>query len=80
MSNSGSEYGFLNWLGPSTTYIHDQMMVSETWVIVHAMNKRPSVTVVDSGGRVVVGDVQYIDNNTVEIYFSAPFAGKAYLN
>jgi len=80
MSNAGSEYGFLNWLGPSTTYIHDQMMVSDEWVIIHAMNKRPSVTIVDSGGNVVVGDVEYIDNNTIKVRFSSPFAGKAYLN
>lgn len=65
---------------PSMTYIHDQQVAAKTWELVHDLGSHPSVTVVDSSGRYVIGDVQYIDKNTILISFSAGFAGKAYLN
>lgn len=62
------------------TYIHNQMSASDTWVIEHNLEKKPSVTVVDSGDSVVVGDVTYINDNKISISFAAAFSGKAYLN
>lgn len=70
--------------GPSGTgdsrYVHSQGAPSDTWTITHNLGKFPSVTVVDSGDNTVIGDVQYIDSNTVQVAFSVPFGGKAYLN
>lgn len=63
-----------------TSYIHHQIVPSSTWTITHNLGKYPSVTVVDSSNNVVVGDIQYIDQNTVKIMFTTEFAGKAYLN
>ena len=57
-----------------------QNLPSDTWAVVHTLNKFPSVSVVDTSGNVVVGDIRYIDNFNLIITFSAPFAGKAYLN
>lgn len=65
---------------PGTTYIHHQQVAAKTWRVEHDLGGYPSVTVVDSSGRYVIGDVQYIDKNTILISFSASFAGKAYLN
>ena len=48
--------------------------------ITHSLNKFPSITVVDTAGTVVIGEYTYINSNTVSLHFSAPFAGKAYLN
>lgn len=67
-------------LGIDQTYTHTQSVASATWTITHNLNKRPSVTVVDSGGTVVIGDVQYIDDNTIIITFIGAFSGAAYLN
>ena len=53
---------------------------TQLWKIKHNLNKYCSVSVVDSAGNVVVGDVNYIDKGNIEISFSAAFAGKAYLN
>ena len=64
----------------STTYVHEQGIASDTWVINHNLNKRPSITIVDSADNVVEGAEKYIDNNTIEIYFNGAFKGKAYLN
>lgn len=62
------------------TYVHTQSVAADEWTIVHNRNKYPSVTIVDSAGSVVVGDVQYVDRNTVVLRFSGEFSGKAYLN
>ena len=62
------------------TYVHSQMSASDVWDITHNLNKRPGVTVIDSGDSVVMGDITYINDNRLVITFSAPFSGKAYLN
>lgn len=61
------------------SFIHEQLTPSSLWVITHNLNKYPSVTVTDSGGNVVVGDIKHTSLNTTEISFSAAFAGKAIL-
>ena len=63
-----------------TTYIHEQLTATASWSIAHNLGKFPSVTIVDSGGSVVVGEVRYLDENTVSVVFAAPFSGRAYLN
>lgn len=57
-----------------------QTVASAIWVIEHDLMKYPAVSVVDSGGNEVVGDVQYISTSKVTVTFSAPFSGVAYLN
>ena len=63
-----------------TSYTHDQTVAATEWTISHNLNKRPSVTVIDSMNRVVVGEVEYLDNNGIVLRFKAAFKGKAYLN
>ena len=59
---------------------HTQANPSTIWTINHGLNKFPSVTVVDSAGTQVLGDVQHIDNDNLTITFVNQFSGKAYLN
>ena len=59
--------------------IHTQSSASSTWNITHELGGRPSVTIVDSAGTVVVGDVVYNSNTSITVTFSAPFSGFAYL-
>jgi len=61
------------------SYTHEQMSASAHWIINHTLNRYPAVTIVDTGGSTVEGDVVYINANRIEIYFSAPFSGNAYL-
>lgn len=66
---------------PRDKYIRfTQNIPSAVWEINHNMNKNPSVTVVDSAGTCVEGQVQYTDNNNLVITFSADFSGFADLN
>lgn len=61
-------------------FTHIQNVASASWIIPHNLNKYPSVTVIDSGGTNVEGHIEYLDVNTIELIFSAPFTGTAYLN
>jgi hypothetical protein len=61
-------------------YTHTQGVASATWVIAHNMGKFPSVTIADSSGRQVEGDVIFNDANQVTLQFVGSFAGIAYLN
>ena len=62
------------------TFVHEQARVSDVWEVTHDLDKHPSVTVVDSAGTVVVGDVQYVDNSNIILTFNGAFSGTAYLN
>jgi len=59
---------------------YQQLASATIWTINHNLDRHPSVTVVDSGGTVVIGNVNYVTNNTLTITFTAAFSGKAYLN
>lgn len=66
--------------GVDKSYVHEQHTPDTTWVIHHNLSKFPSVTVVDSGGTNVVGNIVYDTVNTVTLTFSAAFSGKAFFN
>lgn len=61
-------------------FVHTQGLASDVWEITHDLNKYPSVTIIDSGGTEVIGNINYIDTSTVSITFSSEFSGKAILN
>ena len=62
------------------TYTHQQNTAASVWNVTHNLGRFPSVTVVDSAGSKIIGDVRYTSDNTVILSFSAPFAGIAYFN
>lgn len=61
-------------------YVHTQAVASQVWEVKHDLDKYCAVTVVDSAGNVVVGEIVYIDTNNVRLTFAASFSGKAYFN
>jgi hypothetical protein len=61
-------------------YVHNQGNASDTWVITHNLNFYPNVTIQDSGGTIVEGEIAYTTRNTLTVTFSAAFSGKAYLS
>ena len=62
------------------TFIFTQGVPATTWNIQHDLGKFPSVSVINNNNIVINGEVTYIDNNNVQLNFSAGFTGKAYLN
>lgn len=69
-------------LAPSADkfFSHEQAQPSDTWTIQHNLRKYPSVSIVDTAGSVFLGEVHYIDENSLAVSFAAAVAGYAYLN
>lgn len=66
--------------GKDAHFVFTQSIPESIWEITHNLGKKPSVTVVDSGDSVVVGEVEYINLNSVRLTFAGAFSGKAYFN
>lgn len=63
------------------TFVFEQSIASDTWVIKHNLNKQASCFAVDSSGNVQIpNEIRYVSDNEIIVTFLAPFAGKAYLN
>ena len=60
-------------------FIFTQASSSSTWVITHPLGGYPSVTIVDSAGTQVIGEVKYDSETQVTVIFTAAFSGFAYL-
>lgn len=61
-------------------HIHTQSTPALTWNITHNLGKFPAVSVVDSADQEVIGEVEYINDSSLNVKFSAAFSGKAYIN
>lgn len=67
--------------GPeASSFVFTQGIPASTWVIVHNLNKQPSITVVDTGDSVVIPTVHYDNPNQITVTFGSATTGKAYLN
>lgn len=78
-AETGHEYVDPGNLGNDLNYSQAFSSVS-TVVCVHNLGKIPSVTVVDSSGNIVYGDITYTDLNNLTITFNTAFTGTVYLN
>lgn len=66
--------------GKDKYFVFEQAESKNEWTIIHNLNKKPSVTVVDEYDRVVTPDIQYIDDSKIIVRFNFAFKGRAYLN
>lgn len=60
--------------------VHTQSAAAEVWTITHNLNRYPSVTVVDSSGAEVLGNVRYVSANQITVTCGGATGGVAYLN
>jgi hypothetical protein len=67
-------------ISEENTYVENITENASVWNLEHNLGRFPVVQVVDTAGSVVIGDIQYVDQNNITITFSAPFQGTAYLN
>jgi hypothetical protein len=63
--------------GLASQYIHQQTMLSPSWVVQHNLGKHPEITCEDGGGSVIVGSILYLDDNTALIGFAFSVTGRA---
>ena len=66
--------------GSDLKYTWSPPSAQSIWVIAHNLGKYPSVTVLDSTGRLVTPEVTYLNINSVEVSFAFATSGTAYLN
>ena len=57
-----------------------QISPSDTWTIAHNLGFRPSVATFTPGGLEMMGTVQHLSTDVLQITFSQPVAGTARLN
>lgn len=53
---------------------------AEVVIVSHNLAKYPAITVVDSAGTVVIGDITYNSNSQITVTFTASFSGTIYCN
>ncbi len=68
--------------GPAgdTPYVHEQPVPDVVWVVAHGLGRIPAVTVIDSAGEEVDGEVVHLSVNRLELRFTAAFSGRAVCN
>lgn len=77
-----NDSGFITLLDieQDKNFLYTQNTPNSVWNIVHTLNKFPSVSVKDSAGTTVFGQVDYINITTLTITFNSSFSGVAILN
>jgi hypothetical protein len=61
-------------------FVHVQGPPQNIWTVTHNLNKKPSLTVIDSSGNMVVGKLTYVNLNILTIQFASPISGEAICN
>lgn len=61
-------------------FVYTQNVASSTWVVTHNLNKYCSVSIVDSAGTIVFGDIIYNNLNQCTISFTSQFSGQVFCN
>lgn len=65
---------------PLISYVHSQNAASDIWTITHNLEFYPNVTLMDSGGSQVEGEITYLNNKQLQVEFSYEISGIAYLS
>lgn len=76
----GTEVQWLESLKAKVAYTHIQSTSMTIWIINHNLNYMPNVTVIDSGGNSVEGEIIYNNTNQLTLQFTVQCSGVAYLS
>lgn len=61
-------------------FIFAQSAPLTIWNVNHNLGFYPNVSVIDSSNRMVLTDINYIDNNNLQVMVANAFSGTAYLS
>ena len=80
--NNLNSYSISVFTAGDKNFVSNQLNFSagSAQTITHNLGKFPSVTVVDSNGKQVVGEVQHTSVNALTVTFQNAFAAKVYVN
>ena len=62
------------------SFEHNQGSASNSWTITHNLGFKPNVTVIDSAGNIVEGEIAYTNTNSLTVSFQSAFSGTAYIS
>jgi hypothetical protein len=68
------------YLPQTLAYVHTQGSASSSWLINHNLDFYPNITVQDSAGNIVEGEISYTNLNSLTVSFASAFSGTAYLS
>lgn len=68
-----------NVITTTNSFIYEQGIAADTWVINHNLNKIPAVLVLDSANNIIETAVEYPTLDTCVVKLKNSFKGKAYL-
>jgi len=60
-------------------YKHEESPASDTWTINHNLGRSPAVTIIDTEGNTVIGEINYVDDDNLILTFTSPVEGIAHL-
>lgn len=68
--------------GEGATYEHTQTAAAAQWTVSHRLSTftEPLVLLDDDPGRPAYTDFEYLDENTILIYFPEPVTGRAFVS
>ena len=66
--------------GGDKNYVHEQGVAAKTWVVKHGLGKVPAVIAFDSLERQIIGQVQIVNPNELNLIFNSEVSGKAVMN
>ena len=72
--------GAIEEVRAKSKYVHTQASAATTWSISHNLKFYPNVSIVDSALSHVMGEVTYINENSLTVSFTSAFSGKAFLS
>jgi hypothetical protein len=72
--------GAIEEVRAKSKYVHTQASAATTWSITHNLKFYPNVSIVDSALSHVIGEVTYINENSLTVSFTSAFSGKAFLS
>ena len=75
-----SNIGNIPKYNPFETYEKEFATPGIEWEVIHSLNKKPTVTLVDDYENIVYGAVEYVNLNIIKITFTSTTSGKVYLN
>lgn len=65
----------------AAAYVHNQIAPSTLWTVTHGLGFKPGgVMSYDSVGRLILGNVEVLDDDTLTISFTAAIGGLAYIS
>ena len=64
----------------TSSFKFTQSVAEKIWMIEHNLDKYPSVTTVDDDSQIIIGEVTYMNSNSLLVKFTHAVSGQAYLN